>query len=633
MRLRSRVTALIVILFAVLAMAQVLVQQRILLPRFAMLERQSAKTGMARIIHAIHRELDLLDISALNWGNWTDTYRYMQDRNPEYVARNLYPAAIISMKIDALALIGTDGKYVFAAAYRPITNEPMDIDFITRGGLPADHPWRAALRNGTSVVGLIGTNQGAMLAALSPVLDGNGRGESRGAVLIGRLLTEAEIARIGEQAQTTLTMTTMQPAQFSTSTALPAGAVVDGADTLVELPTVTNVYRTLDDVYGRPLIQLHSEIPRAISAGGRKTVAYAAVFLIVTGATVLIVLLVELNRTVLSPLSRITRHAELIGKRDDTRVRLDLGRADELGTLAREFDRMMDRLVAARRQLVDRSFESGVAEMASGTLHNIGNAITPLAVHVAALRDRLCAAPTADAHLVAAELNLTADDPSRQAELVQFLRLTSLELAEIVSGAEAEAATIVRQAEAVQAAIVQQRDFARLGALVESVSMVELLESAVELVPEALRRHLSLEVDDSVRAVGALCLARTTLQQVLQNLIVNAAEAIRETGRDRGVLSVTAELLPGPGCEQLHLRFQDQGIGITKENLKRIFERGFSTKPRETNSGIGLHWCANALNALGGTIDASSPGPGHGACMHVVVPANRQEMPLMTQVA
>ena len=51
-----------------------------------------------------------------------------------------------------------------------------------------------------------------------------------------------------------------------------------------------------------------------------------------------------------------------------------------------------------------------------------------------------------------------------------------------------------------------------------------------------------------------------------------------------------------------------------------MFEKGFSTKSRETNYGIGLHWCANDIDALGGRIWAASDGPGCGASLHVMVP-------------
>jgi two-component system, NtrC family, sensor kinase len=51
-----------------------------------------------------------------------------------------------------------------------------------------------------------------------------------------------------------------------------------------------------------------------------------------------------------------------------------------------------------------------------------------------------------------------------------------------------------------------------------------------------------------------------------------------------------------------------------------VFDKGFSTKSRDTNYGIGLHWCANAIAALGGRIWATSDGPGCGASMHLILP-------------
>ncbi len=87
-----------------------------------------------------------------------------------------------------------------------------------------------------------------------------------------------------------------------------------------------------------------------------------------------------------------------------------------------------------------------------------------------------------------------------------------------------------------------------------------------------------------------------------------------------GVLHFAAEIIPGAGAEQLHLHCKDDGMGISADNLQRVFDKGFSTKSRETNYGIGLHWCANAIGALGGRIWAVSDGPGLGASMHLLLP-------------
>ena len=70
------------------------------------------------------------------------------------------------------------------------------------------------------------------------------------------------------------------------------------------------------------------------------------------------------------------------------------------------------------------------------------------------------------------------------------------------------------------------------------------------------------------------------------------------------------------------MRFDDDGVGIRPSDLPRIFDKGFSTKSRDTNQGIGLHWCANALNALGGRLDATSVAEG-GASFIVRLPLRR----------
>jgi signal transduction histidine kinase len=114
--------------------------------------------------------------------------------------------------------------------------------------------------------------------------------------------------------------------------------------------------------------------------------------------------------------------------------------------------------------------------------------------------------------------------------------------------------------------------------------------------------------------------ARTLLRLVLQNLIINAADAVGESPREKGVLQIAAAIETEEDTERLHLRCTDNGIGIAPENLARIFEKGFTTKPRAANQGIGLHWCANAIRSLGGRIWASSQGLGHGTSLHIVLP-------------
>ncbi|MGB7906166.1 MAG: ATP-binding protein, partial [Steroidobacteraceae bacterium] len=181
--------------------------------------------------------------------------------------------------------------------------------------------------------------------------------------------------------------------------------------------------------------------------------------------------------------------------------------------------------------------------------------------------------------------------------------------------------------------LTEQSRTSRAGPVVEATRLDELVEHSAELIPPVLRRCLQIDADVSLRELGTVCVARTTVQQVFQNLVINAAEAVRATGRERGVLRVESGIEPGPAGASLHLRFTDDGVGIVAEHLGRVFEKGFSTKSRDTNSGIGLHWSANVVNALGGSIRAESAGAGCGACMHLVLPLHRPQAVELTKAA
>ncbi len=62
----------------------------------------------------------------------------------------------------------------------------------------------------------------------------------------------------------------------------------------------------------------------------------------------------------------------------------------------------------------------------------------------------------------------------------------------------------------------------------------------------------------------------------------------------------------------------DNAIGITQENLTRIFSHGFTTK--QMGHGFGLHSCANAANEMGGSLTVHSQGLGYGATFVLEVP-------------
>jgi two-component system NtrC family sensor kinase len=595
--IRSQVTVLIAGIFLILGLAAILVGKLVIMPSFAQLERADAATAMRRIEHSLDQTLEQVALASVDWGNWADTYRFAMDRNPEYVSANITGVALKQLSVNALVIVNGDGQVILARDDDLKSDRPLGLDLVGRSALPEDFPWRSYLRDGRPARGLLNTNRGVLLLAASPILDGNGRGPARGMVLMGRLLTDAVVAGIAARAQADLKM-------------LPPDPALAG-EQLNETDAVTRVFKPFRDIYQRPAMALRVDVPREVTLRGKAAVKVAAWCLLAAVVVVLVLLIVVLNRVILEPLGAITRHAVAVGEGGDA-APLALKRDDEMGVLAHEFDRMVRRVAESRMQLVDQSFQAGFAELAKGVLH-------------ANLGERLRQAPAEDAEQAVVELHGGGCDAARKADLEEFLRLACKELAVTVRAAQEDVAVMTRQTTVVQSTLAEQMRSARNEHVIEPVRLTELVAQSLEIVPDACRQRLTIDTDETLRRLGVVRVARTVLRLILQNLIINAADAVRDAGREKGVLRLSAEIVRERDEQQLHLQCRDDGVGIAPQNLERVFEKGFSTKSPETNHGIGLHWCANAISALGGRILAASDGPGRGASMHLLVPIATRE--------
>jgi signal transduction histidine kinase len=103
--------------------------------------------------------------------------------------------------------------------------------------------------------------------------------------------------------------------------------------------------------------------------------------------------------------------------------------------------------------------------------------------------------------------------------------------------------------------------------------------------------------------------------QILFNLLRNAEQAIDETGRTDGLMTVR---ISRPGDDRVRIEVKDNGVGLSPENLTRIFAHGFTTK--SDGHGFGLHSSALVAKKMGGALWAESPGLGLGATFTLDLP-------------
>ena len=157
------------------------------------------------------------------------------------------------------------------------------------------------------------------------------------------------------------------------------------------------------------------------------------------------------------------------------------------------------------------------------------------------------------------------------------------------------------------------------------VNLNELVQRTVHLQAYPLRKS-NITVDFLQEpSIPAIVADPNQLMQVFMNLLLNAEQAIREN-REKGTIRVRL----GRDTKDVWLTFQDDGPGITPENLEHIFDPFFTTKRPGRGTGLGLSICKTVLREHQGNIEAAN-APGGGAVFTITLPIAAAEAALTKQ--
>ncbi|MEW5772509.1 MAG: ATP-binding protein [Thermodesulfobacteriota bacterium] len=155
----------------------------------------------------------------------------------------------------------------------------------------------------------------------------------------------------------------------------------------------------------------------------------------------------------------------------------------------------------------------------------------------------------------------------------------------------------------------------RSDAIYQETDLARLLEDMLRLVEREHRSSDIVFLREHDTRLGPVLTDPQLLRQVALNLLNNAAQAVIRDG--------TVTVTTGLGQDGPFFSVRDTGRGIAPENLGRIFNPFFTTKPPGAGTGLGLSICLAIVTRLGGTIAVDS-APGKGACFTVHLPATQK---------
>ncbi len=168
MNVRTKMISVLALLFAVLIVLDIGIQKHVLMPSFAELERDDARTSMRRIDNVLNFTLDNLQLNAADWGNWADAYKFVQGLDTDFAKTNITAAALKQMQVNTVMLVNLKGNVVVASSGDLDSGAPIDIDLSANTVLPENFPWRRNVAEGKPAKGLVKTNRGVMMLAGAP---------------------------------------------------------------------------------------------------------------------------------------------------------------------------------------------------------------------------------------------------------------------------------------------------------------------------------------------------------------------------------------------------------------------------------------------------------------------------------
>ncbi len=571
----------------VAAIAISLLLAAIITPSFTKLEDKAIAGHVDRTRQVLADYADKIAGTVRDYGDWNDSYAYMAHPDSRFERASVSSSAMANIGVDGIAYVTPQGRVVVAHWSDPVNGLENAAKrqrlLATIGRID---PTRAlAGRRSRHFYARVGDSVAAI--GIAQVRRSDGTGSPRGYVMLARVITSQRVSdMLGLDARVDVAADGDTQTVTSTATQMTIAVPMIGAD-------------------GHAVATTRVTVPREVSLLGRRMLMFA-----VAGSTVLLLLVLialrrMIARLVLGPLHRVERQMQRVRASGSLTLLEEDGRRDEIGSLGRSFNAMLRQLQDLREQIEVQSFDLGRSESAVAVMHNVRNALNPIST---ILSQGIAQAPPIDRIALDRAIRELARSDLPE---TRRLKLTAFVTASVAAEAASRAAmrdelTIGREAMAhVLEIIGRQQQAAHERPRLDVCDVTDIIARNATIVRYAQGASIAFSFPaGSVYVLGS----RVILSQVIGNLFGNAVESIAARGLGTG--SISAAITQGDGRVTIAIR--DDGEGFAADVGTTLFQRGFSTRTHKSG-GLGLHWCANSVNAMNGTLRVESDGPGLGA--------------------
>lgn len=278
--------------------------------------------------------------------------------------------------------------------------------------------------------------------------------------------------------------------------------------------------------------------------------------------------------------------------------------------------RSQQRLHEMQQKLIDTARAAGMAEIATGTLHNVGNVLNSVNVSITLLIERTRKHTRAIEGITRAtgilvehtsELGPFFTEHAQGQHFTSYLGTLGESLGRDTQDIYDELRKTRALIDHIKEVVASQQEFAKVSGVKSELKLSDLFQEALTINDSSLVRH-GIEVRHEFATDPVLLADKQRIMQVLVNLISNAKHAMSSPDASRRILTLG---IRKSDSDTIQAYVRDTGNGIDRANLAKIFRHGFTTKQK--GHGFGLHSSALAAKEMNGKLTVHSDGIGLGA--------------------
>ena len=338
MDIRKKTVLILCIAIASLILVFLILSETVVLEGFSRVEQQSAQKDTNRVLVALGNDINTLDAVAYDWASRDDTRAFLLANDSPISWSRLDPDTFERLQFNDILLFDANGTVVASEGYdldrhREVTVSPALAALLSPPGQIS-----ALMPSRSGTLGIIRMQKDPLMLAIRPVFSDARNTRIIGYILMGRALDATEVSRLSALTQLQLQLlpyNTDLPPDFQKSvtqftTSYSPFIVREGKEALtIDAPTyimpaegnILGTYSLIRDLFGQPILIMKVSISRDIYAQGRTTTLYFVYLFIISGLIIGLVILLLLEKTVLSRIRDLGRRMSNIGKTRDFSAR------------------------------------------------------------------------------------------------------------------------------------------------------------------------------------------------------------------------------------------------------------------------------------------------------------------------